>query len=156
MCRFGSYVVGQRCLLWPVHSLGQTLLAFSCFILHSKAKLACYTGNSWLPTFALQSPIMKRTFFFFFFGVSSRRSCRSSTSASSALQVGALTWITMILNGLPWKQTEIILFFLRFHPSTAFWTLVDCEAYLISFKGFLPSVVEIMIIWIKFTYSSPF
>ena len=25
----------------------------------------------------------------------------------------------MILNGLPWKQTEIILSFLRLHPSTA-------------------------------------
>ena len=30
----------------------------------------------------------------------------------------------MILNGLPWKQTEIILLFLRLHPSTAFWTLL--------------------------------
>ena len=27
-----------------------------------------------------------------------------------------------MLNGLPWKQTEIILSFLRLHPSTAFWT----------------------------------
>ena len=34
------------------------------------------------------------------------------------------TWITVILNGLPWKQTEIILSFLRLHPSTAFWTLL--------------------------------
>ena len=32
--------------------------------------------------------------------------------------------ITMILNGLPWKQTEIILSFLRLHPSTAFQTLL--------------------------------
>ena len=31
----------------------------------------------------------------------------------------------MILNSLPWKQTEIILSFLRLHPSTAFRTLVD-------------------------------
>ena len=30
----------------------------------------------------------------------------------------------MILNGLPWKQTEIILSFLRLHPSTAFLTLL--------------------------------
>ena len=53
---------------------------------------------------------MKRTSFL---GVSSKRSYRSSqkhsTSASSALPVGAQTWITVILNGLPWKQTEIIL-----------------------------------------------
>ena len=59
---------------------------------------------SWLPTFAFQSPIMKRTSFL---GVSSRRSCRSSlnhsTSASSALLVVAWTWIRGILNGLPWK-----------------------------------------------------
>ena len=27
----------------------------------------------------------------------------------AALVVGAQTWITVILNGLPWKQTEIIL-----------------------------------------------
>ena len=30
----------------------------------------------------------------------------------------------MILSGLPWKRTEIILLFLRLHPSTAFWTLL--------------------------------
>ena len=32
-------------------------------------------GVSWLPTFAFQSPIMKRTSFL---GVSSKRACRSS------------------------------------------------------------------------------
>jgi len=96
---------------------------------------------SWLPTFAFQSPITKRTSFL---GVSSRRSCTSSqncsTSASSALLVGAQTWITdvdidsdidtdtlilrVILNGLPRKRTEIILLFLRLHPSTAFQILL--------------------------------
>ena len=30
----------------------------------------------------------------------------------------------MILNGLPWKRIEIILSFLRLHPSIAFWTLL--------------------------------
>ena len=48
-----------------------------------------------------------------FFSVSSRSSCRSSqnhsTSGYSAFLVGAQTWITIILNGLPWKRTEIIL-----------------------------------------------
>ena len=36
-------VVGRGCLLWPVHSLGKTLLAFACFFLYSKAKFACYS-----------------------------------------------------------------------------------------------------------------
>ena len=28
------------------------------------------------------------------------------------------------LNGLPWKQAEMILSFLRLHPNTAFWNLL--------------------------------
>ena len=53
---------------------------------------------------------------------------------------------TYIQNDLPWKQAEIILSFLRLHPSTEFWTLVDCEGYSISSKGFLPTVVDITVI----------
>ena len=55
-----------------------------------RPNLPATPGVSWFPTFAFQSPIMKRTSFL---GVSSKRSCRSSwncsTSASSALLVGA-------------------------------------------------------------------
>ena len=50
----------------------------------------------------------------------------------------------MILNGLPWKRTEIILSVLRLHPSTA--TFVDYDGHTISSKGFLPTVVDIMVI----------
>ena len=50
-----------------------------------------------------------------------------------------------MLNGLPWKQTEIILSFLRLHPGTAFQTLVDCEGYSISSKRFLLTGVGINI-----------
>ena len=32
--------------------------------------------------------------------------------------------ITVMLNGLPWKQMEIVLLFLKLYPSTAFWTLL--------------------------------
>ena len=51
-----------------------------------------------------------------------------------------------MLNSLPWKQTEIILSFLRLHPSSAFRTLVDYDGYSISTKGFLPTVIDIMVI----------
>ena len=94
-----------------------------------------------------------------FFGVSSKRSCRSSyncsASASSALLVGAQTWITVILNGVCLGNEEILLSFLRLHPSTSFRTLVDHDGYSISSKGFLPTVIDIMVIWVKFTHSSP-
>ena len=53
----------------------------------------------------------------------------------------------MILNRLPWKQTEIILSFLRLHPSTAFLdSFVDYEGYSISSAGFLPTVVDMMVV----------
>ena len=89
--------------------------------------------------------MMKRTPFLC---VSSRRYCRSSknrsTSASSALVVRA--WIT-VMNGLPWRRTEIILLFLRLHANTAFWDFfVDYDGYSISSKGFLPTVVDITVI----------
>ena len=35
-------------------------------------------------------------------------------------------------------------------------SLVDYEGYSISSKGFLPTVVDIMVISVKFTHSSPF
>ena len=54
------------------------------------------------------------------------------------------------------ERTEIILSFLRFYPSTAFQTLVDYEGYSISSKGFLLTVVDVMVTCIKFTHSSPF
>ena len=44
----------------------------------------------------------------------------------------------MILNGLPWKQTEFILSFLRLQPCTAFQTLVDYEGYSIPPKESYP------------------
>ena len=60
----------------------------------------------------------------------------------------------MIVNGLPWKRIEIILLFLRLHPSNdkgilsfkILESFVDSEGYSISSKGFLPEVVDIMII----------
>ena len=55
--------------------------------------------------------------------------------------------ITVILNGLPWKRTEIILSFLRLHPSTAFRTLLlTMMATPFLLRDFLPAVVDIMVI----------
>ena len=62
----------------------------------------------------------------------------------------------MVLNDLPWKRTEIIRLSLRLQPSPAFRTLVDHDGYSISSEGFLPTVVDIMLTWIKFSRSSPF
>ena len=79
----------------------------------SRPNLPVIPGVSGLATFAFLSSIMQRTSFL---AVSSKRFCRSSqncsTSASSALLVGAQTLITVILNGLPWIQTDHSVVFL--------------------------------------------
>ena len=71
-----SCVVGKGCLLWPVCSPGKTLLAFALlhFVLQDQTCLLLQVISG-LPTFAFQSPGMKRAYTF---GVSSRRSCRPS------------------------------------------------------------------------------
>ena len=57
----------------------------------------------------------------------------------------------------PWKQTKIILLFLRLHPSTVFHTLLlTVRATPISSKEFLPTAVDIMVIWIKCAHSHHF
>ena len=35
-------------------------------------------------------------------------------------------------------------------------SFVDHDGYSISSEGFLPAVVDVMVIWVKFTHSSPF
>ena len=46
----------------------------------------------------------------------------------------------MILKGLPWKQTEIILSFLNI----AFWIPVDYEGYSISSKRFYTDIYTVV------------
>ena len=83
-------------------------------------------GVSWLPTFAFQSPIMKRTSFW---GVSSERSCRSHITIQ--LQLLQHYWLGHRLI-LPWywmicfgNEQRSFCLFLRLHSSIAFLTLCD-------------------------------
>ena len=58
-----------------------------------------------------------------------------------------IDWITVILSGLPWRRTEIILSFFeiasKYCISDSF---VDHDGYSISSEGFLSTVVDIMVI----------
>ena len=85
MCRVFSCVVGRGCLLWPVHSLGRTLLAFvlrPTSFCTPRPKLPVTPDVSWLPTFAFQSPIMKRTSFL---GVSFRSITTNEASGGDGI-----------------------------------------------------------------------
>ena len=50
------------------------------------------------------------------------------------------------------ENKQVILSFLRLHPNTAFRTLMATAFFS---KGFLPTVADTMVIWVKFTHSSP-
>ena len=110
-------------------------------------------GVSWLPTFAFQSPIMKRTSFL---GVSSKRSCLFNFSFFSVtgwdidLDYCDIEWFALEMNR---NHSVIFEIASKYCISDSF---VDRDGYSISSEGFLPTVVDIMVIWVKFTHSSPF
>ena len=86
---------------------------------------------------------MRRTSFM---GVSSRSSCRSSynhsTSASSALldlDYSDIAWFALEMNR---DHSVIFEIACKYCISDCF---VGCEGYCISSKGFLPTVVNIMV-----------
>ena len=104
-------------------------------------------GISQLPTFAFQSPIMKRTSFL---DISSKRSCRSSynhsTSASSVTGWGIdldyhdSEWFALEMNR---DHSVVFEIASKYCISDSF---VDHDGYSISSKGFLPAIVDIMVI----------
>ena len=67
MCRVFFYLVGRGCLLWPVCSFGKTVSLCPASFCTPRPNLPITLGISWLPPFAFQSPVMKRTSFFFLF-----------------------------------------------------------------------------------------
>ena len=87
-------------------------------------------------------------------GLVGRSSLNCSTSASSALLVGEQTWITVILNDFPWKQRYSVIFEFASKYCISD-SSVDYDGYSISSKGFLPTVVDTVVIRVKFTRSSP-
>ena len=113
---------------------------------------------SWLPTFAFQSPMMKRTSFWGVLVlegiVGLHRTVQFQLLQHYWLRHRlGLLWYCMWY--LPWKQKRS---FCHFWDCTQVLhqTLVSSEVYCIPSKGFLPTVVDIMVIWIKFAHSSPF
>ena len=157
MCRVISWVFGKGCLLWPVCSLGKTLLAFAMLhiVLQGQTCLLFWVSLDSLLLYS--SPLWWKGHHFLVLVLGSVAGlCRTG-----CLQLIQYQWLghwfgLLMLNGLPWGRSRIILSFLRLHPSTAVWTLFDYEGFFISSKEFLPTVVDIMAIWTKSTHSHPF
>ena len=156
MCRVFSCVVERGCLLWTVYTLGKTLISICpASFCAPRPNLPVNPGVSWLATFEFQSPIMKRTSFL---GVSSKRSV--GLHRTFQLQLLQHYWLGHRL-GLPWywmvclgNEQRSLCHFWDTSKYCILDSLVDYDGYSISSKGFLPAVVDIMVIWVKFIHSS--
>ena len=95
-----------------------------------------------------------------YFVVSSRRCCRSSelvhfsffsiSGWGTDLDCCDIEWFALEMN---WDHSVVFEIAPKYCISDS---SADCEGYSISSKGFLPTVVDIKVIWIKFSHSCPF
>ena len=157
MCRVFSCVVGRQCLLWPVHSVGRTLLAFP--LLHSVLQgQICLLLQVFLDFLLLDSsPLYWKGHLL---GVLILK-CVVGLHRTIQLQLLLHYWSGHRLE-LPWywmvcletKRDHSVIFEIvsKYCISAS---LVDSDGYCISSKGFLPTVVDTMVIWVKFTHSTP-
>ena len=115
-------------------------LPLPCFILPSKAKLACYLrvqGISWIPILH-SNPLWWKGHLFLVLVLEGLIGLHRTVQ----LQLLWHQWLRHRL-GLLWcwmvclGNNQIIQSSLRMHPSTAFRTLVDYKGYSVSSKGFL-------------------
>ena len=158
MCRVFSFVVGRGCFLWPVSSLGKTLISLCpASFCTPRPNLPVTPDISWLSTFAFQSPIMKKTSFGVLILEGLIRLHRSIQ-----LQLLQPYWLGLRL-GLLWYW--MVCLGNKQRSFCRFWdciqdcildSIVDYDGYSISSEGFLLTVVDTMVIWVKFTHSSPF
>ena len=156
MCRVFSCVVGRECLLWPVRSLSKNPVSLCpVSFCTPRANLPVTLGSSWLATFAFQSPVMKRTSFWVLV-------LEDLVGLHRTIQLLQRYWLGHRL-GLLWYWM-VCLEMNRDHPvvfeiASQYCILdsfVDYEGYSLSSNGFFPTVVDIMVIWVKFTHSSSF
>ena len=159
MCRVVSWPVGRGCLLWPARSLCKTLLAF--VLLHSVLQ-----GQiSWLlqvfldSYFCIPVPFNEKDIFFWVLVLDGL--------VGLFIELFNFTFFRLTGWGIDLNYWETEWFALEmdrdhsviFEIASKYCILdsfVDYDGYSISSKGFLPTVVDIMVIWVKFMHSSPF
>ena len=157
-CRVFSCVVERGCLLWPVCSLGKTLLAFAllCFILQGQICLLLQVSLDFLLLHS--SPLSWKGHLFLVLAL------EHLVGLYRTIQLQLLQhYLSGHRLGLPWYWI-VALEVNRDHSVfneiaskyCISYSFVDSDGYSISSKAFLPTMVDKMVIWVKFTHSSPF
>ena len=151
-CVVGIVVCYDQCVLWQ-NSVSLCPASFCS----PRPNLPITPGISWLPTFAFQSPLMKRTSFLVLV-------LKGLVGLHRTIQLQLLQhyglgprlgycdteWVALERSR---DHSVIYEIASKYCISDSF---VDYEVHSISSKGFLPTVVHIMVIWIKFTHACPF
>ena len=158
MLRVFSCVVGRGCLLWPVHFLGKTLLIFA--LLHSVFQgQICLLLQVFLDFLLLHSsPLQWKGHLFWVLVLESLIGLHRSIQFQvlqhywSGNRFGLL-WYWMVCIG---KKPKSFCHFWGCTQVLHLCSFVDYEGYFISSKEFLPTVLDTMVIWIKFTHSHSF
>ena len=112
-------------------------------------------GVSWLPTSAFQSPIMKKTSFWVLVLkvlVGLHRTIQLQLLQCYWLGHYDIEWFALETN----RDHSVIFEIASEWDHFISDSFVVHDGYSISSEGFLPTVVDIMVIWVKFTHSSPF
>ena len=153
-----SCVVGRGCLLWPLCSLGKTLLAFA--LLHSVFQgQICLLLQVFLDFLLLHSsPLSWKGHLFQVLvleGIVGLHRTIQLQLLQPYFSGHRLNYCNIEWFALEMKRGHSIVFETssKYCISDSF---VDYDGYFISSKGFSPTVVDIMVIWVKFTHSSPF
>ena len=121
------------------------LLAFALLHFVLQAKLTCYSRYLLTSFFCIPVPYNEK---YIFWGMLVLEGL-VHLHRTIQLQLLQHYWLGHRL-GLPCYWTEIAS---KYCISDSF---VDYDGYSISSKGFLPTVVDIMVSWVKFTHCSPF
>ena len=130
----------------------------TCFVLYFKAKLACYSRYLLTSYFCIPVPYNENDIFFGVLVLEGLVRLHRTVQPQllqhywSGHRLGLL-WYWMVCLGN--EQRSLCHFWDCFQVlhSDSF---VYYDGYSISSEGFLPAVVDIMVIWVKFTHSSPF
>ena len=150
MCRVIFCVVGRGCLLCPVSSLSKTLVGFAWlhFVLQGQTCLLFWVSLNFL--LLLSSPLWWKGHLFLVLFL------EGLVGLHRAIQLQLLQHLYLGHKvGLLNKPRSFCCFWdcTEYCISGCF---ADSEGYSISSKGFLLTLVDIMVIWVKVTNSSPF
>ena len=139
MCRVFSSAVGRGCLLWPVHSLDKTLVAFAllCFVLQSQIYLLLQVSLDFLLLHS--SPLWWKGLPFLVLVLEGLIGLHRTIQFQLLPHYWLghrleLLWYWMVCLG----NEEIIMSFLSLNPHTAFHSFVDYVDYSIPLRDFCP------------------